>query len=221
MTLFSSVDAFWVGTRIGRAGLAAVSTSLFWIWMIISLAEMVGVGLTAVAARRYGEGRARRGGAPRRRRARLRLALGIVVAVVGSSRLPRLFALMDTPPDVTALGDAYLGTYLLGTPLIYGFFAVDAAFRASGDTRTPFVLLLASVADHARARPGADARRRTVPAPGHRRRGDRDDRDARRGVRDGRRRSRARRGLLRFGRVRIDVDLRRCVASDCRRPSRA
>ncbi len=37
-------------------------------------------------------------------------------------------------------------TYLVGTPLIYGFFAVDAAFRASGDTRTPFVLLLASVA---------------------------------------------------------------------------
>src|SRR5262249_26214869 len=38
MTLFSSVDAFWIGTRIGATGLAAVSTSLFWIWMIISLA---------------------------------------------------------------------------------------------------------------------------------------------------------------------------------------
>ena len=57
MTLFSSVDAFWVGTRIGSAGLAAVSTSLFWIWAIISLAEMVGVGLTSVAARRIGERR--------------------------------------------------------------------------------------------------------------------------------------------------------------------
>src|SRR5581483_6363612 len=54
MTLFSSVDAFWVGTKIGAAGLAAVSTSLFWIWLIISLAEMIGVGLTAAAARRYG-----------------------------------------------------------------------------------------------------------------------------------------------------------------------
>src|SRR5438105_5424770 len=58
MTLFSSVDAFWVGTKIGAAGLAAVSTSLFWIWMIISLAEMISIGLTAVAARRYGERRA-------------------------------------------------------------------------------------------------------------------------------------------------------------------
>ena len=53
---------------------------------------------------------------------------------------------MQTPPQVTSLGLRYLGTYLLGIPLIYGFFAVDAAFRASGDTRTPFILLAASVA---------------------------------------------------------------------------
>lgn len=146
MTIFSSVDAFWVGTKIGAAGLAAVSTSLFWIWMIVSLAEMIGVGLTATAARRYGEGQ---------RAAAARLAgdtlvfgvlLGTAVALVGTAELPRLFAVMDTPPDVTALGNAYLRTYLLGTPLIYGFFAVDASFRASGDTRTPFALLLASVA---------------------------------------------------------------------------
>ena len=57
MTLFASVDAFWVGTRLGSDGLAAVSTSLFWIWMMVALAEMIGVGLTAVAARRHGEGR--------------------------------------------------------------------------------------------------------------------------------------------------------------------
>jgi putative MATE family efflux protein len=53
---------------------------------------------------------------------------------------------MHTPADVAALGRTYLGTYLLGAPLIYGFFAVDAAFRASGDTRTPLLLLLTSVA---------------------------------------------------------------------------
>jgi putative MATE family efflux protein len=146
MTLFSSVDAFWVGTRIGAAGLAAVSTSLFWIWMIVSLAEMVEVGLTAVAARRHGERR----GAEASRLAGdtllFTLIFGSVVAVVGTHELPSLFSLMHTPPNVTALGSVYLETYLLGTPLIYGFFAVDATFRAAGDTRTPFVLLLASVA---------------------------------------------------------------------------
>lgn len=146
MTIFSSVDAFWVGTRIGADGLAAVSTSLFWIWMVVSFAEMVGVGLTAVVARRYGE---------RRDVEATRVAgdvlvfaviLGCVVAAIGLAVLPHLFAVMETPPQVTALGTRYLSVYLLGTPLVYGFFAVDASFRASGDTRTPFMLLAASVA---------------------------------------------------------------------------
>ena len=146
MTLFSSVDAFWVGTKIGAAGLAAVSTSLFWIWMIISLAEMVGVGLTAVAARRFGEGRGGEAARLAGDSLLLSIVLGGLVAIGLTHELPRMFGLMHTPPDVTALGATYLGTFLAGTPLIYGFFAIDAAFRASGDTRTPFVLLLASVA---------------------------------------------------------------------------
>jgi putative MATE family efflux protein len=145
MTLFSSVDAFWVGTKIGSAGLAAISTSLFYIWMTVALAEMVGVGLTAVAARRYGEWR--------REEAR-RIAgdtvvfaciLGAVVGAVGIVMLPTLFEALGTPEDVSALGRSYLGTFFFGTPLVYGFFAVDAAFRAAGDTRTPFLLLVVSV----------------------------------------------------------------------------
>src|SRR5439155_4106716 len=51
MTIFGTVDAFWVGTKIGAVGIAAVATSMFWIWLVISIAEMVGIGLTAVAAR--------------------------------------------------------------------------------------------------------------------------------------------------------------------------
>jgi putative MATE family efflux protein len=114
--------------------------------MIISLAEMIGVGLTAVAARRFGEGRASDASRVAGDAMVFSVLLGIAVAILGRSEISNLFALMHTPGDVTSLGITYLSTFLLGTPLVYGFFAVDAAFRASGDTRTPFVLLLASVA---------------------------------------------------------------------------
>jgi putative MATE family efflux protein len=146
MTLFASVDAFWVGTRIGPAGLAAVSTSVFWIWMIISLAEMIGVGLTAVVARRYGEGRGRDAVRVAGSAVIVACLLGGIIAVVGIRNLSWLFAVMHTPNEVRDLGRRYLGTYLAGTPLLYGFFAIDSTFRAAGDTRTPFVLLLVSVA---------------------------------------------------------------------------
>jgi putative MATE family efflux protein len=145
MTLFFSVDTFWIGTRVGATGLAAASTAVFWIWMLVSIAEMVSVGLTAVASRRYGEGR----GAEAARTAGdalvLSLVLGTICGIVGLLLLPHLFAVMHTPPEVSALGTRYLGTYFLGAPLIFGFFAVDAAFRAAGDTRTSFLLLSASV----------------------------------------------------------------------------
>ena len=146
MTIFTSVDAFWVGTRIGSRGLAAVSTAVFWIWMVISLAEMVSVGLTAVAARRHGERRSAEAARVVGEAVIMSVALGAVVAVLGAVFVDQLFAWMRTPSEVTILGREYLRTYFLGAPLIYGYFAVDAAFRASGDTRTPFVLLLASTA---------------------------------------------------------------------------
>ena len=146
MTLFSSVDAFWVGTRLGADGLAAVSTALFWIWMIVALGEMVGVGLTAVAARRRGESRLDEAARVAGDSTLFAFAIGCAVAVLGLLSLDLMFRAMHTPIAVTALGHRYLATYLLGTPLIFGFLAVDAAFRSAGDTRTPFVILAASVA---------------------------------------------------------------------------
>ena len=145
MTLFFSVDMYWIGTRVGPTGLAAASTSIFWVWLLVSIAEMVNVGLTAVASRRYGEGRAPEAARIAGDALVLSLVLGVACAAIGLPLLPRMFALMHSPPDVSALGMRYLGTYLLGAPLIFGFFAVDAAFRAAGDTRTPFALLCASV----------------------------------------------------------------------------
>jgi len=146
MTLFASVDTYWIGTRVGPEGLAAVSTALFWVWLVVSIAEMISVGLTAVAARRHGEGRPQAAAHAVGSTLVGGLLLGALVAALGLHFLDALFALMRTPPPVTALGRQYLATYLLGAPVVFGFFAVDAAFRASGDTRTPFVLLAVSVA---------------------------------------------------------------------------
>jgi putative MATE family efflux protein len=145
MTLFGSVDAYWVGTRVGAAGLAAVSTSVFWVWLVVSLAEMVSIGLTALAARRHGEGRPGEAARIAGEALAFSVLLGAAVGAVGLLLLPHLFAVMRTPPEVTALGMRYLGTYLLASPLLFGYFAADATFRAAGDTRTPFALLSTSV----------------------------------------------------------------------------
>ena len=67
------------------------------------------------------------------------------MSALGLALTDPLFRLMTVPRDVAMLGHAYLITWLLGGPLVFGFFAIEATFRASGDTRTPMWLLAASV----------------------------------------------------------------------------
>jgi putative MATE family efflux protein len=143
--VFLLIDTFWVGRILGPAALAAVSTAGFAVWMLAALAEMIGVGLTAVAARRHGEGAHGLAAVVAGTALVLALLLGCAIAASGWSLVGTLFAVMQTPPEVTTLGRLYLTTYLLGTPLLFGFAATEATFRAAGDTRTPLALLGVSV----------------------------------------------------------------------------
>ncbi len=145
MTLFYTVDALWIGRFLGATALAAATTSVFWIWLIVSIAEMVSIGLTALAARRHGERNRSDASRVVGEAIVYSVVLGCLTALVGTLALDWMFGVMHVPPQVVALGRRYLGTYLLGTPLFFGFFAVDAGFRASGDTRTPLAILTASV----------------------------------------------------------------------------
>ena len=144
--LFLLVDIFWVGRILGASALAAVSTAGFAVWILAARGVMSAVGVTAVAARRHGEGAHGLAAVVAGSTLMVALGFGIVVAALGWRLVPGLFALMHTPADVTDLGRLYLTTYLLGTPLLFGFFACEATFRASGDTRTPLALLATSVA---------------------------------------------------------------------------
>ncbi len=141
MTMFHTVDTFWIGRYLGADALAAATSSVFWIWLVISIGELVSIGVDAIAARRHGERRPREAARTIGDGVFFGVTLGLLIAVLTPVLLPTLFTLMETSPAVTAIGSQYLGTYLLGMPLIFGFFAVDAAFRANGDTRTPLYVL--------------------------------------------------------------------------------
>jgi putative MATE family efflux protein len=142
---FNLIDTIWVGRLIGPAALAAVSTAGFYVWVALSLGEMVEIGLIAVAARRHGEGDRERAARAAAAAVAYALLAGLVVSLAGLALADTMFRLMSVPPEVARLGHAYLSTWLLGCPLVFGFFAIEATFRAAGDTRTPFLMLAGSV----------------------------------------------------------------------------
>lgn len=139
--LFNVVDTFWVGRGLGPAALAGVSTAGFTVWLLLSMAELAAVGLTAVASRRHGERRPDRAAEAVYRAFWLAVGLSVVLGVAGLATLSPLFALMATPAEVTIQGGGYLAVYLTGAPIVFTYFVMEAAFRAAGDTRTPLVLL--------------------------------------------------------------------------------
>ncbi|MEP6832198.1 MAG: MATE family efflux transporter [Gemmatimonas sp.] len=144
MTTFHNVDTYWIGRHLGATSLAAVTSSVFWIWLVISVAEMVSIGAGAVVSRRYGQRMPSEAARTAGEGICFALLLGCSVAAALLLILPQMFSVMNASVDVARVGQQYLGAYLRGMPLIFGFFAVDAAFRASGDTRTPLLILTVS-----------------------------------------------------------------------------
>src|SRR2546429_6030145 len=142
---FNLIDSIGVGRLVGRAALPAVSTAGFSVWVVLSLGEMVEIGLIAVAARRHGEGDPEQAARAAAAAVGYALLAGLVVSLTGLGLATAIFRLMTVPADVARLGHAYLSTWLLGGPLVFGFFAIEATFRAAGDTRTPFLMLAGSV----------------------------------------------------------------------------
>src|SRR5256714_5868313 len=115
---FNLIDAIWVGRLIGPAALAAVSTAGFYVWVLLSLGEMVEVGLIAVAARRHGEGdpeRAARAAAGARAVA---LNAGTVVSVIGLAVMDLVVRVDAVAPQGPRLGHRHLSPLALGRPAL-------------------------------------------------------------------------------------------------------
>ena len=130
--LFNVTDTFWVGRTLGPDALAAVSLASYTVWVIVSIGELVGVGLTAVAARRHGEGDALSASRATGTALVMALALGLAIAIGGLLALPAIFRLMGAGGTVAVLAREFLVVQLLGAFLIYGYFVVTAAFRSAG-----------------------------------------------------------------------------------------
>ncbi len=145
VNVFNLVDAFWVG-RLGTDALGGMTASAFLVWCLFSVSQVLEYGVNAVVARRVGQQNP--SGAGRVSGHGLVLALVLAVVVAGGV-LPfqqQLFAALGISPGVLAASVDYMTPVLWGFPTISLWFAVEATFRGSGDTRTPMVVLAATLA---------------------------------------------------------------------------
>ncbi len=131
-SVFAVVNVFWVG-RLGPDAVATVGLTEALFSTIYALGMGLGIGATALVARRIGEKNP--DGAARA--AVQSVALGIIVAipiaVFGGIFAPELLALMGGSPELVASGSGYTRVMFAGNFVILLLFLINAIFRGAGD----------------------------------------------------------------------------------------
>jgi putative MATE family efflux protein len=138
---YNIIDTIWVGQLLGKFALAGIATGGFVLWSIFGLTSLVSVGISAMLARRIGEGNLPEAEYVAAKGIQYALLLSIAVGATLWFLVPALFGLMGTNAEVTELGTRYLRVILLGCPLIFLSFSIQRIFQAEGDTVTPMWLM--------------------------------------------------------------------------------
>ena len=131
-SVFAVVDVFWVA-HLGPNAVATVGLTESMLTLVYTAAMGLGIGVTAMVARRVGEKNP--GGAAEA--AVQGIALGViaaaVIATLGVLLAPRLLGIMGASADVIALGKNYTRVMLGGNVVILLIFLINAMFRGAGD----------------------------------------------------------------------------------------
>jgi putative MATE family efflux protein len=144
-SIFAVADIFWV-SHLGSDAVASVGLTESLLTLVYALAMGLGIGVTAVVARRIGERDPE--GAARAAAQALLLALlvSVVLGTAGALLASRLLALMGGSPAVIATGRGYATIMLGGEAAIIVLFVVNAIFRGAGDAAIAMrVLWLANI----------------------------------------------------------------------------
>jgi len=131
-SVFALVDVLFV-SRLGVDAVAAVGLTEGLLSLIYAVAMGLGMGTTALVARRIGEGD-RTGAADSAVQAiALGVAVSLLIAIPGAILAPGLLRLMGGSPAVVDGGTGYIRIMLAGNATIVLIFVINAVLRGAGD----------------------------------------------------------------------------------------
>ncbi|WP_206022519.1 MATE family efflux transporter [Billgrantia bachuensis] len=140
MMSFNLVDT-WFVSRLGPAPLAAVSFTFPVVFAVISLAIGLGIGTSAVVARRLGQGDIE---TVRRRAtdaALLALVAGVLLSLLGLTTLEPMFRLLGADAELMPLIQDYMGIWYLGAAAVIVPRVLNSVLRAQGNTLIPGLMM--------------------------------------------------------------------------------
>jgi len=138
--VFGLVDAWWVG-KLGAEELAGVSAASFIMWGLQSIAVLVEIGVNAMVSRYFGAKEKRLAGLVVGQSIFLACFIALLNTGIGLVVEQKIFELMGLQGVVLQSALDYMTVILYGLISMFLGFTLDAAFRGTGDTKTPFIVI--------------------------------------------------------------------------------
>jgi len=138
---FNVVDTFWVG-RLGPEALAAMGFTFPITFILKSVTIGLGVGITATISRVLGSGDEERVRSLTTDSLLLGLLVVSIISVSGLVGMNRLFGLLGAGPELLPLIRSYMVPWFAGIGLLVVPMMGNSAIRATGDTKTPALIMI-------------------------------------------------------------------------------
>lgn len=147
MSLYNLIDSFWVGRLPhGTAAMAALTVAFPLQMVTGSLGMGTGVGVSSLAARRFGAGRIEEVGLVAGHAVLLPLLLGTLLGIVCLVVPGPLVRFFGAGPEVEPLAVQYISALAFGMPFLLSVMALNGLFRGAGITILPMTIMIVSAA---------------------------------------------------------------------------
>jgi len=134
-SLFGIVDVFWVA-HLGADAITTVGLTETCMTVLYCIALGLGMGATALVARRTGERDEQAAGVVAVQAILIGLVIAALTASLGYVFGPDLLRLMGASEDVVRIGSGYTRMMFAGSATIFLLFLINAVFRGAGDAAT-------------------------------------------------------------------------------------
>ncbi|MDQ2857191.1 MAG: MATE family efflux transporter [Candidatus Eremiobacteraeota bacterium] len=143
-SLGQTANSVYLGRLVGVRSLAAVSAIFPIVFFLISILIGLGAGSSVLIGQAHGAGESHKIKQIAGTTLALTLVLGAIIGAVGALFAHPLLAALGTPRDIIGISESYAHIVFGSIPLLFAFLTYTTFLRGTGDTRTPFVVLIAS-----------------------------------------------------------------------------
>lgn len=137
---FNVVDTFFI-SLLGTDPLAAVSFTFPVTFTVVSLTIGLGIGTSAVIARKYGSDKPEEAHFDAFGALSVSALLVLILALIGYLLMDPIFSLLQAHERLLPLIREYMTLWFAGCVMLVTPMVGNAVLRASGDTRTPSIIM--------------------------------------------------------------------------------